>query len=213
MIEDGLSRVEESTTKSTYKLGVGFERCEDKGERSAPKFVPSSNYHKEEEALKPNKSNYPSNSKPSFNLEREVRKEIPKPREEAFICMFYDCAGHLDEFYFQRKRIKKRHLNYARNLYHDEFIDFLPHSYSCSLPPTSSRVLPQFAHEHNLCSYGFGSREIRFEPRHFGYGLRPHRGDHFPCRPVFPTRGSYTHFEPRHLGGPHFPRCGSHPTW
>jgi predicted nuclease with TOPRIM domain len=30
MIEDELSRVEESATKVTYKLGVGFERCEDK---------------------------------------------------------------------------------------------------------------------------------------------------------------------------------------
>jgi hypothetical protein len=47
MIEDDLSRVEESATKSTDKMGVGFERCEDKGVKSAPKFVPSSNYHKE----------------------------------------------------------------------------------------------------------------------------------------------------------------------
>jgi hypothetical protein len=100
MIEDGLSRVEESTTKSTYKLGVGFERCEDKGERSASKFVSSSNYHKEEEALKPTKTNYPSNPKPSFDPKREVRKETLKPREEAFICMFCGRAGHLDEFYF-----------------------------------------------------------------------------------------------------------------
>jgi hypothetical protein len=38
----------ESATKSTYKLGVGFKRCEDKGEKSASKFVPSSNYRKEE---------------------------------------------------------------------------------------------------------------------------------------------------------------------
>jgi hypothetical protein len=51
MFEDDLSRVE-SATKSTYKLGVCFETCEDKNEKSAPKFVPSSNYHKEEEALK-----------------------------------------------------------------------------------------------------------------------------------------------------------------
>jgi hypothetical protein len=36
MIEDDLNRVEDSATKSTYKLGVGFERCEDKGEKSAP---------------------------------------------------------------------------------------------------------------------------------------------------------------------------------
>jgi hypothetical protein len=31
MIEEDLSRDEESATKSTYRLGVGFERCEDKG--------------------------------------------------------------------------------------------------------------------------------------------------------------------------------------
>jgi hypothetical protein len=43
MIEDDLSRVEESATKSTYKLGVGFERCEYKGEKRALMFVPFSN--------------------------------------------------------------------------------------------------------------------------------------------------------------------------
>jgi hypothetical protein len=43
MIEDDLNHVEESATKSTHKLGVRFKRCEDKGEKSAPKFVPSSN--------------------------------------------------------------------------------------------------------------------------------------------------------------------------
>jgi hypothetical protein len=48
MIEEDLNRVEESATKSTYKLVVGFERCEDKGEKSAPKFIPSSTYHQEE---------------------------------------------------------------------------------------------------------------------------------------------------------------------
>jgi hypothetical protein len=83
MIEDDLSRVEESATKSTYKLSVGFGRCEDKGEKSAPKFSPSSNYHKEE-ALNPTKTHYPSNSKPSFNPKREVRKESPS-RERKFL--------------------------------------------------------------------------------------------------------------------------------
>jgi hypothetical protein len=39
MIEHDLSQVEESATKSTYKLDVGFERCEDKGEKSTPKFL------------------------------------------------------------------------------------------------------------------------------------------------------------------------------
>jgi predicted nuclease with TOPRIM domain len=72
MIEDNLSRVEESATKFTYKLGVGFERCEDKGEKSTPKFVPTSNYHKEEETIKSTKTHYPSNPKSSFNPKREV---------------------------------------------------------------------------------------------------------------------------------------------
>jgi hypothetical protein len=66
MIEKYLSRVEESATKSTYRLSVGFERCEKKSEKSALKFVSSSSYHKEEKELKPTKAHYPSNPKPSF---------------------------------------------------------------------------------------------------------------------------------------------------
>jgi hypothetical protein len=42
MIEEDLSQVEESVTKSTYRLRIGFERCEKKDEKSAPKFVISS---------------------------------------------------------------------------------------------------------------------------------------------------------------------------
>jgi hypothetical protein len=140
MIEEDLSRVEESATKSTYRLGVGFERCEKKGEKSAPKFVSSSSYHKEEEALKPIKPHYPSNSKPSFYPKREVRNETPKPREEAFICMFCGSAGHLDEFCFRQKRIERRRVEYARNSYRDEFLDFLPRSYSRVPPRSYSRA-------------------------------------------------------------------------
>jgi hypothetical protein len=130
MIEEDLSRVEESATKSTYKLGVGFERCEDKGEKSAPKFVPSSNYHKEEESLKPTKTHYPSNPKPSLNPKRGVKKYTQNPSDEVYICRFCGRAGHLDEFCFWRKRMEKRHVDYVRNSYHDEFIYFLPHFYS-----------------------------------------------------------------------------------
>jgi hypothetical protein len=220
MIEEDLSWVEKSATKSTYRLSVGIERCEDKGEKSAHKFVPSSSYHKEEEALKPTKSYYPSNPKPSFNPKREARKETPKPREEAFVCMFCDRDGHLDEFCFRRKRIERRRVEYARDSYRDEFIDFPPRSYSHVLPRpyshalahTFSRALPQFAHGPNHHSYGFGQRENRFEARCFGYGPCPHRGDCFPHRPCFPAGGSFTHFEPRHLDGPRFPHRGSHPT-
>jgi hypothetical protein len=146
MIEDDLSRVEESAIKSTYKLGVGFEICEKKGEKSATKFIPSYNYHKEEEALKPTKTHYPSNPKPSFKTKRDVKKETPKPREEAFVYMFYGCASHLDVFYFRRKRIEKRHFDYARSSYYDEFSNFPPRSFSSALPRTSSRALFHFSH-------------------------------------------------------------------
>jgi hypothetical protein len=228
MIEEDLSQVEESATKSTYRLGVGFERCVDKGEKSAPKFIPSSTYHKEKATIKSTKAHYPSNPKPSFNPKREARKETPKPRAEAFICMFCGRASHLDEFCFRWKRIERRHVEYARDSYRDEFIDFPPRSYShvlprfysrasprtfsCALPCTSSRASPQFAHGPNHRSYGFGPRENRFEPRCFGYGPRPHRGDRFPRKPSFPTGGSFPHFVPRYLDGPRFPRRGSRPT-
>jgi hypothetical protein len=166
MIEEDLSRVEESATKSTYRLGVGFERCEDKAEKSAPKFIPSSTYHKEEATIKSTKSYYPSNPKPSFNPKRQARKETPKTREEALICMFCGRAGHLDEFCFRQKRIE-RSVEYARDSYCDEFIDFLPCSFShvsprfysrasprtfsCALPHTSSSASPQFC---NTPCYG-----------------------------------------------------------
>jgi hypothetical protein len=142
-----LSRVKKSVTKSTYRLGVGFERSEDKGEKSAPKFIPSSSYHKEEETSNP----------PKFTT-RPTQSHPLNQREEAFVCMFYGCAGHLDEFCFRHKRIERRRVEYARDSYRDEFIDFLPRSYShflprfysrtslrtfsCTLPHTSSCALP-----------------------------------------------------------------------
>jgi hypothetical protein len=111
--------------------------------------------------------------------------------------------------------------------YCDEFSDFLPcsyshvrprlysraspHTFSRALPRTSSCPSPQFAHGPNHRSYGFGPRENWFEPRCFGYGPCPRRGDRFPHRPSFPTGGSFLHLEPRHLDGPHFSRHGSPP--
>jgi hypothetical protein len=100
MIEEDLSQVKQSATKYRYKFGIGFKRSEDLDEKSDHKFIPSSTYHKEEATIKPTKTHYPSNTKPPFNPKREVRKETPKLREESFVCMFYDRAGHLDEFCF-----------------------------------------------------------------------------------------------------------------
>jgi hypothetical protein len=142
--------------------------------------------------------------------------------------MFCGHAGHLDEFCFQRKRIERRRVEYARDSYRDEFTDFPPRSYSHvpphsyshassrtfsrALPRTSSHASPQFSHGLNHRSYGFGPRENRFEPGRFGYGPRPRHGDRFLCGSGFSAGGAYTHFEPRHLDGPRFPRRGSCPT-
>jgi hypothetical protein len=213
MVDNDLSRVGEGAIKSTYKLGVGFERCENKGEKSAPKFIFTSTYHKEEKTTKSTKANYSSNPKPFFNHKRKVRKETLKPRDEVFVCMFCDRACHLDEFCFRRKRIMRMHFDYARNSYRDEFFDFPPRSSSRVLHRTSSRVLPQFTHGPNHRLYAFGSRENHFEPRCFGYDPRPHRGNRFLRRPDFSAGGSHTHFEPRHLNNPHFFHRGSRPTW
>jgi hypothetical protein len=91
MIEGDLSHVEESATKSTYKFGVGFERCEDKGGKSAPKFIPSSNYHKEEETIKSTKTHDPSNPKSSFNPKRHVKKDTPKLRGSFCLHVLWSC--------------------------------------------------------------------------------------------------------------------------
>jgi hypothetical protein len=157
IIDDDLSWVKESASKSTYKLGIGFERYEELDEKSNPKSIPTFNYHKEEEVLKSTKTHYPSNSNPSFNPKREVKRESHKSRDEAFVCMFYDRVGHLDEFCFQRKRFERRCFEYTRNSYRDEFFNFLPHSYYRASPHTSSRAFPQFSYGSNHCSYDFGS--------------------------------------------------------
>jgi hypothetical protein len=96
----------------------------------------------------------------------------------------------------------------ARNSYRDEFLDYPSRSYSHASP----RTLSCFSHGPNHHSYGFGSQENNFLPRRFGYGPHLHRGDRFPCRRDFSTGGSYSHFESRHLDGPHFPHHGSCPT-
>jgi hypothetical protein len=113
------------------------------------------------------------------------------------LCVLWSCcAGHLDEFYFHRKRIEKRRFDSVRNSYRNEFTDFSHRSYSRALPHTPCAV-SCFFYGPNRRSYGFGSRENNFVPKRFSYGARPHHGDHFSRRYGFSVGGSYTHFEPR----------------
>jgi hypothetical protein len=111
MIEEDLSRIEESATKSTYRLGVGFERCEDKDEKSAPKFVPCSSNHKEEEALKPTKTHYPSNPKQSFNPKKEVKRETPSRERKLLFTCFVATLVTWMSFAFVKKGLRRGVLN------------------------------------------------------------------------------------------------------
>jgi hypothetical protein len=159
MIEEDVSRVDECVTRSMHKLGLGYERCENKGEVST-KFVSSSTYKDEEQTLKAKQISYPPNPKSSFNPKRaqkQTTNSCMSNLDGFYICMFCGHAGHLDEFYFRCKRIEKRRFDYARNSYRDEFIDFPSRFYSHASLHTSSCALTQFAHEPNHCSYGFGS--------------------------------------------------------
>jgi ferredoxin len=175
MIEEDISWVDECVTRSIHKLGLGYERCENKGEIST-KFVPSSTYNDEKETLKAKQIPYPLNPKPSFNLKRAQKQTTNSSMHNLdgiYTCMFCGRACHLDKFCFRRKRIEKMRFEYARNSYHDEFFDLpahsysraLPHSYSRdssrtfsrALPCTSSRALPHFSYGPNHRSYVFGS--------------------------------------------------------
>jgi hypothetical protein len=97
-------------------------------------------------------------------------------------------------------------VDYARNSYHDESIDFLPH--------ISSRALFHFSHGPNYHSYGFVSQESGLMPRHFGVDPCSHLGFHPPPphRHGFFTRGVYSHLEPSRFDDPRFPHHGPCPT-
>jgi predicted nuclease with TOPRIM domain len=72
MIEEDLSRVEESATKSTYRLGVGFERCEDKGERVLPNlFLAPPAIKKRKHSNQPNSITHPIQSHHSTQREKQ----------------------------------------------------------------------------------------------------------------------------------------------
>jgi hypothetical protein len=70
MIENNLNCVEESATKSTYKLGVDFERCEDKGEKSDPKLF-----------LAPTTIKRRKHSNPSKHTTHPFQSHLSTPRE------------------------------------------------------------------------------------------------------------------------------------
>jgi hypothetical protein len=87
MIEEDLSRVEKSATKSTYRLGVGFERCEKKGEKSAPKFfLAPATIKKSKHSNQPKPITHPIQSHPSTQREKQEKKPLSRERKLLFVC-------------------------------------------------------------------------------------------------------------------------------
>jgi hypothetical protein len=83
-IDDDLNRVEESAAKSTYKLGVGFQICEHKGEKSAFKFLPSSNYHEGGGDTQIHQNSLPIQSKVIFQPQEGGKKRNPQAKRGSF---------------------------------------------------------------------------------------------------------------------------------
>jgi regulator of replication initiation timing len=77
IIKEDLSRVEESATKSTYRLSVGFERYEKKDEKSAPKFVPSTSYHKRRGSTQTNQNPLSIQSKAILQPKERSKERNP----------------------------------------------------------------------------------------------------------------------------------------
>jgi hypothetical protein len=165
-------------------------------------FLAPTTTRKGKQSNQPKLTTHPVQSHPSIPRKRCGKKFPSQERKLLFACFVAVLVTRMS-FASVARELTRGDLIMLET-HHDEFIDFLPYSYSHA----SSR----FSHGPNHRSYDFRSRENNFVPRRLGYDPRPYRGDHFPRRPHFSIGGSYTHFEPIHLDGTRFPRRDSHPT-
>jgi hypothetical protein len=89
-------------------------------------------------------------------------------------------------------------VDYAKNSYHDEFIDFLPH--------ISFHVPSHFSQGPDHCPSSYVSRKSGLITGCFGVDLLSHCGVvHLPCRHGFPARSVYSHVEPSRCDSQCFP--------
>jgi hypothetical protein len=85
IIEKDLSRFEESATKSIYKLGVGFERCEKRVRRVLLSlFLALAIIKKKKHSNQPNLITHPIQSHPSTQREKQGKK--PPSQERELLC-------------------------------------------------------------------------------------------------------------------------------
>jgi hypothetical protein len=146
MIEDDLSQVKESATKSTYRLGVGFERCVDKGEKCAPKFIPALPSTKRKQKSNPPKlTTHPTQSHPSTQREKQGKKLLSRERKFLFACFMAVLVTWLS-FTSSVRDLRGGALSMLETQIVMSFFDFPPRSYSRASPHTSSCTFSQFSY-------------------------------------------------------------------
>jgi hypothetical protein len=220
LIEEDLSRVEESATKSTSDWVLVLRRVRIRVGRVAPSSFPAPPTTKRKQQSNPPKlTTHPTQSHASTQREKQGKK--PPSRERKLLCACFmavlvtwmSFASGERELRGDVLSLLETHIVMSSLIFCLVPILMFRPDFTRAAPHTFSHALPQFAHGPNHRSYDFGPRENRFEPRRFGYGPCPHRGDRFLRRPSFPARWFFTHFEPRHFDSPCFPHRGSRPTW
>jgi hypothetical protein len=86
MIEEDLSWVEESATMSTYRLGVGFERCEKMRRVLLSLFLAPATIKKRKHSNQPKPITHPIQSHPSTQREKQGKKSLSQERKLLFAC-------------------------------------------------------------------------------------------------------------------------------
>jgi hypothetical protein len=75
MIEEDLSWVEESATKSTYRLGVGFERCEKRVRRVLLSLILTPpTIKRKQQSNRPKLTTHPTQNHHSTQREKQGKK-------------------------------------------------------------------------------------------------------------------------------------------
>jgi hypothetical protein len=137
---------------------------------------------------------HPTQSHPSTPRERQGKKYPSRERKLSFVCFMVVLVTWMS------------FASGARKLRGSSLSMLGTHIVMSSL---IFRLVPTLVFR---LAFTLRPQENRFEPRRFGYGPCPRRGDRFLHRSGFAAGGSFPHLGPRHLDGPRFPHHGSHPT-
>jgi hypothetical protein len=168
----------------------------------------------------PKLTTHPTQSRPSTQREKQVKKPLSRERKLLFACFvavlvtWMSFASDGRELRGGMLSMLETHIVMSSLIFCLVFILMFRLAFTLVLLLAPSHVLC-LVHLLVLCLSSLMDQTIAhmvLVHERTALSPRPHRGDRFPRRPDFPTGGSFPHLESRHLDGPHFPRHGSRPT-